>query len=345
MKLLPYWHDSAPAFASAAPGEVAGSYRCRGDRRGLHRARRGAAPCHGGAQRRGARSRDGGLRRLGPQRRAPQQRPRPQLPARPRGLRTREGGRALARLRRGHRDDRAHHRRGGHRLRVPPLGQAQARLETRPLRKPRPQLRGHPPQRRPRHRDAHPRRSRRRGALRQLPRRNAPAAQRDDAHGPLRRRPRRGRGAAGRGDLRTRARHRAPDRGRRLGACHPARPGPRGQGAARDRGLYHRRLPLVPATDRAGRQLPDRHPSADRSRDRRDRAGRPHLRDLAQRRELLPPRAGQPPDLGWPRALLGPLRPELRRAERRDPEGEPSRDLPAARRCRGRSTAGAGSST
>jgi glycine/D-amino acid oxidase-like deaminating enzyme len=26
MKLLPYWHDSAPAFASAAPGEVAGSF-------------------------------------------------------------------------------------------------------------------------------------------------------------------------------------------------------------------------------------------------------------------------------------------------------------------------------
>jgi glycine/D-amino acid oxidase-like deaminating enzyme len=26
MKLLPYWYDSAPAFASAAPGEVAGSY-------------------------------------------------------------------------------------------------------------------------------------------------------------------------------------------------------------------------------------------------------------------------------------------------------------------------------
>jgi glycine/D-amino acid oxidase-like deaminating enzyme len=26
MKLLPYWHDSTPAFASAAPGEVAGSF-------------------------------------------------------------------------------------------------------------------------------------------------------------------------------------------------------------------------------------------------------------------------------------------------------------------------------
>ena len=66
MKLLPYWRDSAPAFASAAPGEVAGSYDVAvigAGFTGLGAARRLAME---GRQRRAPRSRDGGFRRLGP---------------------------------------------------------------------------------------------------------------------------------------------------------------------------------------------------------------------------------------------------------------------------------------
>ena len=201
----------------------------------------------------------------------------------------------------------------------------------------RPQLRGRSPRGRSGHGDADGAPISQARSVSDLPRRDAVEEERDDAYGPLCRRPRRGRRAPGRGHLREA--RRSPSAGPRATAGSLS---PRAAGSARTRcwsrpgayttdafGYFRRRIVSVGSFIIATRPLTDAEIAATMPGNRTCVTSMNignYFRLSPDNRLIFGGRA----------RFSAASRPALRRQERRDPAGEPSRDLSAARRGRDR---------